>query len=366
MFHALAMSDLAAPEAFAGNSEPAATFQVSGLMLRVLGDIVTKFGVSPELLFQGEAKTLSTREPVDERMPLPVYRTLLRRAITLTGDPALGLRCALQVSEAAFDVLTPLVAYVPTLRHALQETRQFHALAFEGVDMQLTEAAGVACLRWDFPRSDDDTDRSFAEFLTAGLLRMLRAFGGKPDDLQAVRFDYQRPTYHHVYTEAFDGKERFSQAFTGLEFASHVLDRPNPHANSVLQASVHALAEQRLERLARPADLIEQLRVYLQSQSAASIPDMTLAARRLGVSVRTLRRRLAEARLSYRELTQATQSARARTILRNPDFTLQSAASALGFNNVAAFHRAFKRWTGLTARAYRNTRGPKPVDRSGM
>lgn len=362
MSNALAVSHVALPDAIAGSNESPMPLRVSGLMLRALGDTVTKAGVSSASLFQREPKALSAREPVDERVPLPAYRALLTRAIALTGDPALGLRCALQTSEAAFDVLTPLVAYVPTLRHAIQEARQFRALAFEGLDIQLTQWAGLACLRCEYPRSEDATDRSIGEFLIAGLVRLLRAFGGRPDDLHAVRFDYKRPSYHAVYTEAFAGKESFSQAFTGLEFASQALDRPNPHANSVLQASVHLLAEQRLQRLARPTDLIEHLRVYLESQSAASVPDMRVAARKLGVSVRTLRRRLAEAKLSYRELTQAMQSARAQTILRNPDFTLQSAAGALGFNNVAAFHRAFKRWTGLTAGGYREAHQQRPVD----
>jgi AraC-like DNA-binding protein len=58
------------------------------------------------------------------------------------------------------------------------------------------------------------------------------------------------------------------------------------------------------------------------------------------------------------------QGERARAILRNPDFTVQGAADALGFTDPTAFHRAFRRWTGVTAVEYRNaqtqpTTGPK-------
>ena len=209
-------------------------------------------------------------------------------------------------------------------------------------------------MRCEFPRSHEPTDWSLAEFLTAGLTRMLRGFRCSQSDFYSASFEHKRPGYHHAYAEAFQGKERFSQEFTGVEFAAHLLDRRHLHANPALQTLVRTQAEQRLGRLSRPASAIDRLRMYLLSEPAARVPAMAVAARRLGVSVRTLRRRLAEAGHSYRALTQETQGERACMMLRNPDFTVQTVACALGFNNPAAFHRAFKRWTGRTACDYRN------------
>ena len=114
-------------------------------------------------------------------------------------------------------------------------------------------------------------------------------------------------------------------------------------------------AEQRLERLARPNGVIDRLRMYLLAQPATRVPTMSAAARRLGVSVRTLRRRLGESGQSYRAVTQQMQGERACMLLRNPDLTLQSIASTLGFTDTTAFYRAFKRWTGRTASDYRET-----------
>jgi AraC-like DNA-binding protein len=324
------------------------------LLLRALADVVVQVGIAPAAVFQGEEATLATSEPTDLRVPLPTYRALLTRAIALTGDPALGLRCALQATESAFDVMAPLVAHVPTLRHAIQETRQFQALAFDGAGVNLTERTGVARVRCDFPRSHEPTDRSLAEFLTAGLTRMVRAFGCSPSEFHVASFEHKRPSYHQVYAEVFGGKERFSQEFTGIEFAAHVLDRRHLHANPELQTVVHKQAEQRLERLSRPIGVMDRLRMYLLSQPAARVPTMAAAARQLGVSVRTLRRRLAEDGVSYRALTQQMQGERACMMLRNPDLTLQAIADALGFLDTTAFYRAFKRWTGRTACDYRD------------
>jgi AraC-like DNA-binding protein/NAD(P)-dependent dehydrogenase (short-subunit alcohol dehydrogenase family) len=343
------------PESVESGTQPAVA-EVSGVLIRALADVVMQAGIAPDSLFQREERRLATSEPTDVRMPLPAYRALLARAMALTGDPAIGLRCALHASEAAFDLLAPLVAHVLTLRHAIQEAAQFQALVFDGAQLILTERAGVARVRYEFPRSHESGDRSLAEFLTAGLMRMLRGFRCSQSEFYGASFEHKRPGYHHAYTEAFEGKERFSQEFTGVEFAAHLLDRRHLHANPALQTLVHAEAEQRLERLSRPASVIDRLRMYLLNEPATRVPAMSVAARRLGVSVRTLRRRLAEGGHSYRGLTQDMQGERACMMLRNPVFTVQSIGATLGFADTAAFCRAFKRWTGRTARDYRNAR----------
>lgn len=326
---------------------------VSGVLLRALADVVVQHGVAPEALFQSDTHAFMTTEPVELRVPLSKYRRLIERAISLTGEPAIGLRAGLYASESAFDLLAPLVAHVPTLRDGVREIRQVQSLFLGGVYLHLTENAGVACLRWEFPRAHGPSDRSLAEFLTAGIMRMLRAFGCARGEFYAARFEHRTPAYHNVYSTIFQGKERFSDELTGLEFAACLLDRPHLHSNPVLQALIRAEVQQRIARVARPASLVDRLRAYLRNQPAARVPDMSVAARDLGVSVRSLRRRLSEEALSYRVLTQELQRDQACAMLRNADFTLQGVAHALGFADAASFHRAFKRWTGLTACEYR-------------
>jgi AraC-like DNA-binding protein len=326
---------------------------VSAVLLRVLADVMKQYGIAPAALFQGEATTLFAGEPIDVRVPLAEYCAWLDRAVSLTGDPGFGLRCALSSSESAFDLMAPLVAHVPTLRCAIGEASRFAGLVFEGAYLHLTERAGVARLRWELPRSGHASDRTIAEFMTAGILRMVRAFGCMPGELHAARFTHARPDHHRSYAPVFQGAERFSQPFTGLEFAAQALDRPNLLANPALQTLVRAQAEQRLARLGRPVSLVDRVQTYLRSQPRAQVPDMALAARDLRLSTRSLRRRLAEEGLTYRALTQALQRERACSMLRDPDFTPQAIAGALGFADAAAFHRAFKRWTGQTACEYR-------------
>jgi AraC-like DNA-binding protein len=334
---------------------------VSGILIRALADTVLRYDVEPSALVEGHCDVLAIRAPFEVRMPVTAFGRMLSRAAELTGESAIGLLCGLEASDSAFDLLAPLVAHVADMRHAIQETSQFEALAFEGSSLHLTEAADVARVRCEFPRAHDSTDRYIADFLVGGLMRMLRGFGNMRRDLIAACFEHRRPAHSQAYTRIFQGKERFSQEFTGLEFDSRLLDRPHLHANPALQSSVHLQAELLLERLARP-DFIDRLRTYLLGHPG--LADMTDVARDFGMSVRSLRRRLDEAGLTYRSLIQEMQGKRACMLLRNPNLTIKDVADAVGYTDTGAFRRAFRRWTGLTALDYRRSMSVAPLAES--
>jgi AraC-like DNA-binding protein len=329
--------------------------EVSGVLLRALADVAKRYDVSPAQLFQRDAERFATGEPMHLRVPLSEYRALVARAISLTGDGALGLSCGRSASDAAFDLFAPLVAHVPSLRHAIGEVMQFSALVLEGASIQISEGAGVARLSWRMPYTDETTDRFIAELAAAGVVRMLNGFGAKRGELRAVFFHHARPAQHRAYDEAFRGAQRFGAEQAGVEFAAGLLDRPHLHFNPSLQLLLHTEAEERLAQLSRPATLALRLRALLHGRPATRVLAMDAAARQLGISARSLRRYLADEGISYRALTQELQRERACSLLRNRGLTLQAVAHTLGFADVVAFHRAFKRWMQMTPGEYRST-----------
>ena len=336
---------------------------VSNVLVRALAEVAQRRGVAPETLVGGAAEAIFGAA-ADGRVTLGEYQALMARAIQLTSDPALGLQCTLIASESSFGLMSPLVGHAASLREAIQLVSQFHPLMLEGVSIQLSERIGTARLRCQVYAP---VSRSVLELVVAGLVRMLRAFGCGEAELRAVCFSYARPAYHHAYTAAFGGAERFAQPFTGVEFCAPALDRPHMHREPGLHALMRAQAERSLERLARPLTCVERIRAFLDGQRATQLPDMFDASRELGISVRSLRRRLEEEGTSYRELTRAKLYDSACSMLRNPELTLQSIAHALGFADASTFHRAFKRWSGSTPAEYR-ARAPRSfgqVGRSG-
>jgi AraC-like DNA-binding protein len=322
------------------------------VLVRVLLDAVERAGIGRAELLQGAHFDAGHLEDASARVPLDEFEDLQARAVELTRDEVLGLRMAEQ-SESSFDLFPPLVSHAPTLREALGLCIQFGRLLKDGTNITLREQGDTARVRLDFPRVSPLSDRVNAEFAMAGLFRLARLFAGPSAPALSVEFEHARPAYHREHARIFQGVERFSQPSTGITFAVALLDRAHLHMHSELHLVLRREAERNLDRLARELTQEERVRQYLLSQRPQSMPDMETAARDLRVSARTLRRRLAEEGVSFRSVVQSVLETLASHMLRDPNRTIQETAHAMGFADAASFHRAFKRWKGVTPKRAR-------------
>jgi AraC-like DNA-binding protein len=103
----------------------------------------------------------------------------------------------------------------------------------------------------------------------------------------------------------------------------------------------------------RRADLVEQVRAAVQERLGAGRPSKTSIARSLGMSGRTLHRRLAEAGTTYDRVVHEARARRALELLVRPGVGTYDVAMAAGYRGTASFFRAFRAWTGMTPAAYR-------------
>lgn len=107
-------------------------------------------------------------------------------------------------------------------------------------------------------------------------------------------------------------------------------------------------------------DLAGSLRVVLRAYLPDGSPDIRLAARLTGTSVRTLQRRLREQGLTYAQLLEELRHDLALQLLRDPDRTAAEVTQELGYRDPAIFTRAFRRWTGTTPSEFRQSLSVPP------
>jgi AraC-like DNA-binding protein len=112
-------------------------------------------------------------------------------------------------------------------------------------------------------------------------------------------------------------------------------------------------ADRTLGRLAREATLAERVTAHLASHGPRAMPTMSEVAQELGMSARSLRRRLMAEGAVYKDLVDQILMREAKRMLESPQVSIQETAYAIGFGTPASFHRAFKRWTGMTPKEYR-------------
>jgi AraC-like DNA-binding protein len=325
---------------------------VSVVLVRVLVDAVERAGASREHLFAATGIDVDRLASVHGRFELHEFAAFQTQALNITGDAALGLHMAEHATEASFDLMAPLVSHAPTLREALNLSLRFQPLLLEDGQLFLSETGSVAGVRFEFTRSSELADRMLAEFMAAAVLRLIRMVAAR-GTVKAASFEHERPAHYREYARMFGGVERFGQHTTSIEFDRSLLDQPMTHQHSEFHSLLRTEAERLLARAAGSLPISDALQRYLLARPASKIPDLATAARDLGLSTRSLRRHLAANGTSYRTLVRATLEISAGRMLRDPRCSIQETAHALGFSDASTFHRAFKRWTGMTPKQYR-------------
>jgi AraC-like DNA-binding protein len=325
--------------------------------LRVLYETAAARGADRTALLDGTSITLRMLESPDARFSYAQFAVLTGNALRLTGEPALGLHFGRNIGLTQLGVLGLAVMSSPTVGAALRTVLRYYRSLMPAWDLSLrvTDRTGVLSIRETIPLKPFDvlaTECTVVVFVVQG-----RALSGRPLPLRAIRLAYPAPPYADSYPDFCGLSPTFDAATTELEFDASLLDSPVAGADP----ATLALAEQYCEKLSAPFvavdGLVGQMRRLLGATTGPP-PDLTLLARTLQTSTRTLRRALRTMRTSYTELLDESRRERAEKYVRATSMTLEQIARELGFSTVRSFRRAFKRWTGGTPGAIRASAVP--------
>jgi AraC-like DNA-binding protein len=133
-----------------------------------------------------------------------------------------------------------------------------------------------------------------------------------------------------------------------------VLPKADPAMNAFFARYANTLLEQHVQP---DLPVVERIRAFIERHLADGEPTAESAAKQLAMSGRSLRRSLRGEGTTFRELVEGVRRARAHALLDQPHITASETAYLLGFSDLTAFSRAFKRWTGKSPREYRSARG---------
>jgi AraC-like DNA-binding protein len=258
-----------------------------------------------------------------------------------------------RISLSSFDVIGRLPDYSTCLRDALVAVNRYARIVSDGVRMELLESGEHAQIKLHLRRVDTQHSQLAAELFAVWLLRVIRSFIGDGALPLRVLFSYPRPQHHAEYSRVFGGSERFSQPVNAVEFPRAWLDQPSPDQASELLGYLVSRAELLLARADREISATERVKRWIASQAQLQQPTLEHAAHDLGVSARSLRRRLAHERTQFSVLVDTARTSLAKRMLQEQERGIQDIAYAVGFRTPAAFSRAFERWVGVGPKAYR-------------
>jgi AraC-like DNA-binding protein len=277
-----------------------------------------------------------------------------------SGDPALGLRWLERFGDVKFGLVAEVMANTPSLRSALETLSEFQRLFADGHNYHVVEQNGRVSIHCaQLPGASPEVQRFLAETMVLGFWSFVRSFGAQPRALQAS-FAYPAPIYRAQYARVFGGRERFDQSYTGISFDAGLMSSCARRSDEEVHRALRSIAQRRLLRLGGKAPYRLRVRDLLVSCGVGHVP-MRQVARSLAIAERTLRRRLNEEGASYDAISKEALTIVAKELLAGAQLTIQETSARLGFSHPSAFHRAFKRATGMTPREYQLQALAQPV-----
>jgi AraC-like DNA-binding protein len=290
------------------------------------------------------------------RVPLPAYAALYDAIIRAHGDEGFAL-FASPLRPGTFEFLCRSVVGARRLDEALDRAARFLAVVLPELHVTIERdrdrarlvIAEIHPLR---PRPADPC-RVFA---FEWLLRLLHALAcwlvGRGLTLQSVRFPYPRPAHATDYALIYTEHSRFGGAALEADFSPHLLDLPVRRDEEALAAFLAGGPGKITMLYRRDRETVRRVRDLLVAALPES-PSLDDAARELGLTPRTLHRRLHEEGSSFRSVKDALRRDLALTQLEKSTRPVAAIAADLGYAEPSAFFRAFQAWTGEAPTAYR-------------
>lgn len=284
----------------------------------------------------------------------------IMRTVRVDGFP---IRVAQRYSVGEIGPLGMAAQTAPTLRNALQRMiRHHHVLTGTALGMCDDATHGTTIFRLLPVEGSDLGGRCRREMMVASGLKFARDVSRVWIRPRRVCFAHAEPRDPSEHEAFFDCEVRFGAEYDGLELDRDTLAIPLPGADADLS---HFLVEHLRgiagDKPAAAATLEGRVRQAICNRLGDRTLAMFAVAQELGMSSRTLRRRLLEQRTSYHEILDRVRRELADELLADADRKLAEVAFLLGFSDASAFHRAYVRWTGSTpASGRRASQGSDP------
>lgn len=309
-------------------------------------------GITPEFLLKP-----------DEKVAGHLSHKVWRKAEELTEDADIGLHLGEQAHPSSLGLVGFVMLSCETLSEAIEKLIRYTNLLTDGVVGKMRQSGRLAEIEIEITRDrqnlllDDPRQRMESSF--ASVATIARILTGKPLPIREMQFIHPRPANISEHRRIFNAPILFNQPTSKMIFAAEALNYQVLLANRDLLPAFEAQAEQILRELDNQETRSNQVQRQIIKKLSGEVPNISDVARELGLSERSLQRELAAEKTTFRELLDKTRKELAFNHLKNEKTAVAEIAFLLGFSEPSAFHRSFKRWTGKTPHAFRESRRQK-------
>lgn len=278
-------------------------------------------------------------------LPLADVRWLILAAERAAGRPTLALEAGAGVRLGNHGVLGDALAAAPDLRRAVAlMVRHFPR---RGGVVHITAEAQHGGLAYVVEPAIalGDVHRFVMEHIAASTSSLFSRIAASRLEQVVLDLPWPRPAWHAAYRRLC-GEQRFDRPRLCFHLGDAVLDRPCPTADAAAFATASAACETLPDRTQELPDLAPLLRAWLDEAGAEGL-SLAQAAQRLGLSSRTVIRRLRASGRTYQALVDDSRRERTLALLHGGVLPPDEIAVRLGLGSPANFARLCRRWFGM-------------------
>ena len=295
------------------------------------------------------------------------YTLIYSRVMWLLQDESFGLNLQRPTPTGTFRMMCMCIIHCTTLESALKRAAEFMSFCRNITGLspvsprpikrtgsgRATYTFSTTYLLEDTPCQDNDTVvhamaiwRRFCSWLIGRHIQMFE-----------VRLKGPEPADSSYFEQILGCDIYYDQLENAFVMPEHYLDCPLVHTEDSLREFLrNAPYYLMVSTDDEDTSLLAQMKRIVGNDLSRDFPSVVTMAEQLNMSVRTLRRRLKDYDTTYQEFKDNLRKEHAIRWLNQPELKINAVSALLGFDEPSAFHRSFKKWTGMTPGEYRVSR----------
>ncbi|MGE0396796.1 MAG: AraC family transcriptional regulator [Kofleriaceae bacterium] len=315
--------------------------------------------VNADSLIRASGIDPRTLDDPDAVLDVAVWVDFAERAAAATKNPLFAIEYALQMRWHDLGVFGYVMVNSPTVVAALENISRYISVQSTHARLELERTARRATLAYTIldrriTEAGQNTEGTFAL-----VTRLVRDATANPAwGPVEVRFRHDGPDDTRKHERFFAAPVRFGQRANMMVVDGGDLAKRSVIADANLLPILLRHAEDCVARMPKAGELASEVRAAVIAAISAGEPAIEDVAARLGTSPRSLQRRLRDDDLSFKSVVEETRLSLAQGYLADPALSLTETAFLLGYSDLSAFSRAFRRWTGTTAQEFRRRATP--------
>ena len=318
-----------------------------------LPEAIQEAGIDSGKVFESLDLDPAVFSRVEGFIPCWSFARVLELAAEISGDASFGLRFGARSNPKNVGALAYAVLNSPTLAAAFEIAARYIHLHNEAARVSFSEENNLSYLAYSVKPLDLDEPRQFVDYGMAAALNTLRFMVGSQWNPREVHFAHEKPPTTSYHLQLFRAPVMFGCVTNAIVLESEFCQRPVPAADPNLFKVLNRYLESVLSELPKTDQRLELIRRKIADVIKDGKPSLRKLAKGMACSARTLQRQLDTYGTDFRSLLDDTRKRLALTYLNDSENTLTQIAFLLGYSEVSAFNRSFKRWTGKTPLHYR-------------